>query len=666
MDERQRPVQVAAGWSRALGAGAGAAVAAFGAFALHALRHDIGLPTLTGSSVTPSPTSALALVAAGISLLLLATAVSAVLRHTATALAALTAALGMLGLVDAGSTAPLTEAVYRLLAGGAMPGALPDGVPHAVPPAAGLGTLLVGLALLLVDRSFRFRVHPTGPMLVGVTVIAVVALGPPMFALGVPDRLRAGTVMSPYTALALLVLAGGTLLARPERGPLARHGTDTPGAAVTRRIAVALLALPFVAALFSALAVAGGIDRPAAAISTGIVVAAFALIAVLAHLVRSLDEADRRQRQLLTELRDRQELSETLLQHMNAAGMVLDRERHVVKGNQRWQELTGQPAEAAIGRRPPYPWEPEPEDGDLVVRRPDGTAVPVLSTTTAVTGPGGDHGFVATYVDISDRMRAERALAAHAAAVEAQNQELSDSNGRLEAALAFKSDLTSILPHDVSQPIGSVASIAELVVDAWEDLPDADRLQLLRKINDNGQRLVKMMHELSLLFRLDTGSVTARRAPVAVREVVESTVDVVCAGRVSVEVDLDPDLAVLADREHVRHVLMALLKNAVEYGRAPVRVEGRREPDHVRLVVADEGRGVPAAQVPTLFDRFTRGSGMGLFIVRHLVEANGGTVRYEPAAPWGARLVLTLEPAPGGAHAGVTAPDAAASGATTA
>ncbi len=657
-------MQVAAQWSRALGAGAGAFVAGFGAATLLGRRTGVEVPRLTSGAAAPSPTTTAALVTAGLALLLLAGPGGAPFRYRiGTALAALAAVLGTLSLVDAGTTAPLTEAVSRWLVG-----AEHLFVPHAVPPAAGLGLLLIGLALVLVDRPAggRTGLHPTGPLLVAAAVIALVALAPPMFAAGMARGTEPGTVMSPYAASGLLLLAAGALLARPERGPLSRHGADTPGATVTRRVAIGLLALPFLAALLSGLAAASGVERPTAAISTGAVVATLALLGAIGHLVRSLDDADRRQRQLVAELRERQEFSETLLQQMNAAVMVLDAERRVVEVNQRWQELTGQPAAAAVGHLPPYPWEPEGEDGDLVVRRPDGTGVPVLTTVAAMTGPaGGAHGFVTTYVDISERKRAERALAEHAAAVEGKNRELSESNGRLEAALAFKSDLTSILTHDVSQPISSVASIAELVIDAWDDMTDAERLQLLNKINDNGQRLVKMMNELSLLFRLDTGSVTARRTPVDVREVVRSTVDAVCDDYpdARVEAEVDPGFAVLADREHLRHVLHALLKNAVQYGGAPVRVLARREPDHVVLVVQDAGRGIPAAQVPTLFDRFTRGSGMGLFIVRHLVEANGGAVRYEAAAPRGARLVVTLEAAQGAAQEAAARPapsDAAA------
>ena len=72
---------------------------------------------------------------------------------------------------------------------------------------------------------------------------------------------------------------------------------------------------------------------------------------------------------------------------------------------------------------------------------------------------------------------------------------------------------------------------------------------------------------------------------------------------------------------------------------------GRRG-ETVLLTVADNGPGIPEDLLPNLFGRFIRGAGLGLFIVRHLVEANGGSVRYEPGRPRGARLTVTLEAAP--------------------
>jgi signal transduction histidine kinase len=233
-----------------------------------------------------------------------------------------------------------------------------------------------------------------------------------------------------------------------------------------------------------------------------------------------------------------------------------------------------------------------------------------------------------------------RVEAQHAAQLERGNIELREANARLEAALTFKNDLTSMLTHDVAQPISSIASLAELLHADWDDLPDDVRFELATKIDKNTQRLIKMMNDLQLLFRLDMGSVTARRTPVPLREVADG----VAPGKVLVEID--EQTSVLADRGHVAAVLQNLVDNALAYGSAPVRLTATRHEDQVEVAVQDNGPGIPADLLPNLFGRFVRGSGLGLFIVRHLVEANGGAVRYEQAEPNGARLIVSLEAAP--------------------
>jgi signal transduction histidine kinase len=259
---------------------------------------------------------------------------------------------------------------------------------------------------------------------------------------------------------------------------------------------------------------------------------------------------------------------------------------------------------------------------------------------------GAPRGYVATYVDIADRKRAEETLSDHAAELEDGNAQLREANARLEAALAFKNDLTSMLTHDVAQPISSIASLAELLSADWADLPEDIRLELATKIDKNTRRLIKMMNDLQLLFRLDTGSVTARRAPVPLLEVAESVTTLSNAGDGDVEIAIAEDLLALSDRGHLTAVLQNLLTNALAYGEPPVHLSAVRRGDLVELAVRDCGAGIPAELLPNLFGRFMRGAGLGLFIVRHLVEANGGTVRYEHAEPRGACLIVTLEAAP--------------------
>jgi signal transduction histidine kinase len=514
-------------------------------------------------------------------------------------------------------------------------------------PAAGVATVLAGLALVAIDLRLprsggtaRYRV--ADPLLAGAAIIALVALVPRMFAPTFPDGREPAGLMSPYAAGALLTLALGAILARPEAGPLRTTAAAGPGT-VIRRALPALIAVPVIAALVSALAVRTGVSRPAAAVSTGAILAALAVLALVGHLVRSLEGADRQQRDLVAELHERQEFAATLLQSMNEAVMVLDANYRVLDVNRRWHELTGHHPGEALGSRPDA--LPPPGTGDWTVRRTDGTDVPVLATMAAVPDAhGAPRAYVATYVDIADRKRAEDSLGERAAELARSNDRLREANARLEAALTFKNDLTSMLTHDVAQPISSIASLAELLSDDWADLPEDIRLELARKIDKNTRRLIKMMNDLQLLFRLDTGSITARRTPVPLREVVEGVV-ASAAGDEDVEITVGEDVSALADRGHVTAVVQNLLANALTYGASPVRVHGHREGDVVMLAIEDRGAGIPEDLLPDLFGRFMRGAGLGLFIVRHLVEANGGAVRYEPAEPRGARLVVTLEAA---------------------
>ena len=234
--------------------------------------------------------------------------------------------------------------------------------------------------------------------------------------------------------------------------------------------------------------------------------------------------------------------------------------------------------------------------------------------------------------------RTEDELTSRTAELEQANDRLRESNADLEAALAVKNDLTSMLTHDVAQPISSIANLAELLTGDWDDLPDDVRRELATKIDKNTQRLIKMMNDLQMLFRLDLRAVSARRSPVPLLEVARtvSTSD-------DVVVEIDENLAALADRTHLLVVLQNLVGNALAYGKPPVSVRAERRHEMVEISVRDHGPGIPDELLPRLFDRFKRGAGLGLFVVRHLVEANGGTVRHEHAEPHGALLVVSLE-----------------------
>ncbi|GAB2610870.1 hypothetical protein Aab01nite_25260 [Paractinoplanes abujensis] len=366
---------------------------------------------------------------------------------------------------------------------------------------------------------------------------------------------------------------------------------------------------------------------------------AIAVLVLLGQLIRTLVGADRRRRELAG-------FTDTLFQSMNEAVMVLDANYRLIDVNRRWRELTGHDADEPVRLDPPP--VPPASGGDWLLPRVDGGSVPVLASVAPIPDEQGTpRAYVATYVDIADRKRAEETLSEKAAELERGNARLREANTRLETALTFKNDLTAMLTHDVAQPISSIASLAELLHADWADLPDDIRLELATKIDKNTQRLIKMMNDLQLLFRLDMGSITARRVPVPLHEVAAGVAAASTAAPDEVLIEIDDEPAALADRGHVTAVLQNLVTNAVAYGAAPIVISAARHGEQVDLIVQDSGHGIPDELLPNLFGRFMRGSGLGLFIVRHLVEANGGAVRYEHADPHGARLIVTWESAAG-------------------
>ena len=159
-----------------------------------------------------------------------------------------------------------------------------------------------------------------------------------------------------------------------------------------------------------------------------------------------------------------------------------------------------------------------------------------------------------------------------------------------------------MLTHDVAQPISSIAASPNCSPQTGRPALDI-RLELATKIDRNSHRLIKMMNDLQLLFRLDTGSVTARRTPVPVREVVQSAAG--AAG--DVDIAVAEDVSALADRGHLTGRAEPL-KNALAYGAGPVQ-SGRPGGRHRRPRGAGPRQGHPDELLPNLFDRFMRAPG---------------------------------------------------------
>jgi signal transduction histidine kinase len=153
--------------------------------------------------------------------------------------------------------------------------------------------------------------------------------------------------------------------------------------------------------------------------------------------------------------------------------------------------------------------------------------------------------------------------------------------------------------------------------------------------------------------RLEAGVLDIRRDPVDVSRVAQEAVDLVSHLHPDVDMlaDIPTDLQIESgDAPRLRQILVNLLENASKYGDGRVEVRGSTDGESVRFEVEDSGPGVPAEERDAVFDRFHRlhegqesGTGIGLYLVRALTNAHGGSVRIEDSRDLGgARFVLEL------------------------
>jgi two-component system OmpR family sensor kinase len=212
--------------------------------------------------------------------------------------------------------------------------------------------------------------------------------------------------------------------------------------------------------------------------------------------------------------------------------------------------------------------------------------------------------------------------------------------------------------HELRTPVTSIRGFAELFRRGAGERP-ADLANVMRRIEQEGERMGELVEELLLLARLDQG-LPLEREPVDVTALVEAAVDAARAADPErpIDVEYESPLVVLGAESRLRQVADNLITNARVHTPAatPVHVRLASEDDQVVLEVSDEGPGVPAEEADRIFERFHRidrsrarsqgGVGLGLAIVRSVVEAHGGAVDYRPRPGGGSvfRVILPLAP----------------------
>jgi len=231
-----------------------------------------------------------------------------------------------------------------------------------------------------------------------------------------------------------------------------------------------------------------------------------------------------------------------------------------------------------------------------------------------------------------------------------------DIRARKEAE-QLQSTFLSVISHELQTPIAIIKGYADLLSDADEELPPDKMRQKLAIIGAEADRLSKMVENLLYASRIQAGGLKLSLEPVAVLPLAQHIAQRASAlsAKHTIEVRVPENLpTVLADYERIGEVLLNLTENAIKYSPNGGRIEisARATADEVIVSVTDEGIGVPEADRDRLFERFSRldsrlirqmkGTGLGLFICKSIVEAHRGRIWAESAPGGGSRFSFSL------------------------
>lgn len=269
---------------------------------------------------------------------------------------------------------------------------------------------------------------------------------------------------------------------------------------------------------------------------------------------------------------------------------------------------------------------------EIALELPDGRSVTVLLNGTPIRAAGGEvESFVVTLQDLTPLQEMER----------------------------LRAEFLGIVSHELRTPLTSIRGSATTLLDEEAGLDPAEMRQFFRIIVEQADHMRGLIRDLLDVARIETGSLSVSPEPSEVTVLVDEArkMFLSAGGGNRLDIDLSPHLPlVMADRRRIGQVLSNLLSNAAKYSTqsSPIAVRAVRDGVHVAVSVADQGRGISAAQLPYLFrkhirlDNGSRGgdqnsSGLGLAICKGIVEAHGGRIRVESHGPGlGTRFTFTI------------------------
>jgi two-component system phosphate regulon sensor histidine kinase PhoR len=360
---------------------------------------------------------------------------------------------------------------------------------------------------------------------------------------------------------------------------------------------------------------------------------------------------------LYARVAEEKERSEAILANIADGIVAVDRDGAILLWNATAEEITGVPAEEALGRRVADVLQRElagsrddlPRERQVAFFR--GGKEVWLSLTEAVMldATGAVAGRIFAFRDVSSERVVDQ----------------------------MKSDFVATVSHELRTPLTSIYGFAETLLRGDVEFSELERSTFLAYIGSESQRLINIVDDLLNVARLETGTLGLNVARTDLGEILSETVgrfNENLNGDFTFDVEVPRNgVFVRADREKLAQIVMNLVDNAVKFspGGGHIAVSARRRSDTAEIRIVDEGIGIARADQQRIFTKFYRvedaarhspqGTGLGLFLARGLLAAMGGRIWVESEEGEGSTFVFELPVAKEGPSEPAREPEPAAS-----
>ena len=261
--------------------------------------------------------------------------------------------------------------------------------------------------------------------------------------------------------------------------------------------------------------------------------------------------------------------------------------------------------------------------------REDGSSFPVEFTSTPIVKDGELRGEVIVFKDITDRREAERA----------------------------KNEFTAVVSHELRTPLTSIRGSLGLLESGVLGLLPPKGQRMIEIAIENTDRLVRLINDILDIERINSGAIDLQRKPCDASELIDNVVEemqsVAASDEVRLETKCDP-ITLFADADRIHQVLTNLVSNAIKFSEpgGTVALSAEISEGMALFHVSDEGRGIPAEMLESIFERFSQvdtsdsrekgGTGLGLSICNTIIDHHGGRIWVESELDEGSVFTFVL------------------------